>query len=229
MRSVSRPAALTFLLTVFVLAAIAAVLACGPTAPTPQGEEPKPTAEPTPAPTTTPQLIHVYMHGTLTPIEAPPTPDPNAAVSYSLKQEAKRYLATREAQQAQDQRSVDEPPTYELIIRLNTEDIAGVVETLEAGGAVVHETHGESTRYTATIIANVPVSLMLAIEDEDRITRVETPRPWRLNSDPNKPHQVIRYQQRSKTGMPPTPTPPSAPPCRPRASRDTPGTRRQPA
>ena len=100
---VSRPAGLTFLLALALLSIVTAILACAPTAPDPQGETSKPTAEPT----STPELIYVHINGTLTPIEAPPAPVPNAAVPSDIRMQAERYIATREAQQTQGIRSAN--------------------------------------------------------------------------------------------------------------------------
>ena len=181
------PPGLTFLLALALLSIVAAILACAPTAPDPQGATSSPTEEPTPAPTATPELINVYIKGTLTPIEAPPTKGSDAALPYDLSQQAKRYAATREARQASGQRSLDAPPEHEIIIRTNTDDTADLVKMLQTGGAIIHGTYGESPPYPGTIIANVPISLMLAIEADDRVVRVEKPRRWRLHEEQDTP------------------------------------------
>ena len=188
MRFISRPVGLTFLLTVFVLAAIAAVLACAPRAPDRQGDKAKPTVKPTPAPTATPELIYVHIKGTLTPIEAPPTPVPNAAVPAGIIMQAERYIATREAQQTQGIRSADPQPTHEVVIYLSTDDhIEAVAQMLEAGGSFIYSTEIATEHYRTHVHAEVPLSLFLAMEADDRIKHVEQNLPpWHLSA-PNAP------------------------------------------
>ena len=188
MQFVSRPAGLMFLIAVTLLSIVAFILACGPTAPDPQGDTSNPTVKPTPAPTATPELIYVHIKGTLTPIEAPPTPMPGAAVPYTLRMNAERYLATREAQQAQGVRSADPQPTHEVFIYLSADDhITAVAQMLEASGSVIYNTEIGTEHYRPYVYALVPVSLFLEVEADERIKLVEQMTPIIPNNLPSTP------------------------------------------
>ena len=172
MRFASRPAAIKTLLTLAILSTVAVVLACAPAAPALQRDKPTPT--PTNTPTPTPEIVYLPVKGTLTPFQVHPTTPPGAAVHAGLMFEADRYLATREAQEAKGQRSVDASPTHTMIIFLqNTEDIPGVVEMLEAGGAEVHNAYPATDQSPTHIGAIIPVSMFHDIEADERITLIE--------------------------------------------------------
>ena len=191
MRLVSRPAGIPFLLTLALLSIFAAILACAPTAPDLQGD--------TPTPTATPELIYVHIKGTLTPIEAPPTPMPGAAVPYTLRINAERYLATREAQQARGIRSADPQPTHGVLIYLSADDhITAVAQMMEAGGSVIYNTEIGTEHYQPYVYALVPVSLFLEVEADERIKLVEQMTPMILNNLPSTPSSQSLPDSRSE-------------------------------
>ena len=197
MRFVSRPTGITFLLA--LLSIVAVILACAPAAPALRGDKPKPTTEQTPAPPATPEFIYVQIKGTLTPIEAPPTPMPGAAVPYTLRMNAERYLATREAQKAQGIRSEDPQPTHEVLIYLSADDhITAVAQMLEAGGSVIYNTEIGTEHYLPYVYALVPVSLFLEVEADERIKLVEQMTPMILNNSPSTPSSQLFPDSRSE-------------------------------
>ena len=99
---------------------------------------------------------------------------PGAAVPYTLRMNAERYLATREAQQAQGIRSADPQTTHEVLIYLSADyHITAVAQMLEAGGSVIYNTEIGTEHYRPYIYAQVPVSLFLEVEADERIKLVE--------------------------------------------------------
>ena len=71
-------------------------------------------------------------------------------------------------------RSVDAPPTYEVLIYLSADNhIASVVEMLEVGGSLIYNTETGTEHYRPYVYAKVPVSLFLGIEADERIKLVE--------------------------------------------------------
>ena len=178
MRFVSRPTGLTLIITLALLTAVAAVLACAPTAPDPQADQPEPTAALTPSPT--PDVFYAYINNTRVPFHrSPPLPTPpNNKVESDLRSQAFRYEKTLEEQRAAGVTPDDPPPTADVHIRIVPGKEITAAKMLTAGGATLVRYSPASplleyTRFTVEI----PVTIILDLQYYDYIIRVERIRP----------------------------------------------------
>ena len=184
MRLASRPAFLTILLALALLSIVAAILACGPTAPDTQADPPEPTAAPTPSPT--PDVFYAYINNTRVPFHrSPPLPTrPNDKVESDLRGQAFRYEKTLEEQRAAGITPDDPPPTVDVHISIVPGNEITAAKMLTASGATLvryslaedqpaNSLHREYSSFTAEI----PVTIILDLQYYDYIIRVRRIRP----------------------------------------------------